>query len=151
MGRGKRPLSNRHEVSSRTPFVRDLRLFLIKTFYCVISSEARNLLRFSFWVELDEGTYPSSNSTQKRFYVFGEKAEISRFARNDTIKSLYGEKAEIPHKRRSGRHFVSVGKGSFSLPNNGRSLTKGVRDDTSCRLGRSVPFPILGDSSLRSE
>jgi hypothetical protein len=50
--RGLHPLSNRHEVSSRTPFVRDLpywegvspsQLTPKKTFYCVISNEVRNL------------------------------------------------------------------------------------------------------------
>jgi hypothetical protein len=57
--RGLRPLSNRHEVSSRTPFVRDLPYWEgvkdpfptnpRKTFYCVISNEVRNLRSLSLF------------------------------------------------------------------------------------------------------
>ena len=42
---------------------------------------------------MEEGEVPSTNSTQKRLYAFGGKEEI-------------------PNKRRSGRDFVSVRKGS---------------------------------------
>jgi len=80
-------------------------------------------------------------SPKKIFAVFGEKAEILRYAQDDWAgchpelslrgvsslnrggeltllelhpKRLYifEERAEIPHERRSGRHFVSVRKGA---------------------------------------
>jgi len=52
--------------------------------------------------------------------------------------------------------FVFGGKlerGRSPLSNIGRSLTKDVRDDTSCRFegGSFNPFNWMGDSSLRSE
>ena len=46
--------------------------------------------------------------------VEGVKKHSSKNSPNEFKVSLGGDKAEIPHKRRSGRHFVSVLKGDFT-------------------------------------
>ena len=88
--RDKGPLSNRHEVLSRTPFVRDLPYWEGDTpsqltpqkqrsfSWSVTPSTARNLLSFCLWVELEEGTFPSSTERRRPLTAFGVTEERRR-------------------------------------------------------------------------
>ena len=90
---------------------------------------------------------PSSNSTQKNFLSF---------------LGLVGKGCPLPimcHPERSegvSNLIEGVGHHPLKTPprkhENRRSLTKGVRDDTSCRFwkGSVSPFDWRGDVSLRS-
>jgi len=77
---------------------------------CCLPSQILEILRFAQDDNKWRRAEPSSNSTQKRLYAFGGKEEI-------------------PNKRRSGRHFVSVRKGSVPPFDSKAEISRYARND----------------------